>query len=179
MKRIIIISSSLRAGSNSEILARSFEKGATDSGNTVQYISLKNKHIEFCKGCLACQKNHRCVIKDDVEEIINEVKKSDVVVFSTPIYYYEMSGLLKTLLDRMNPIYGSDYRFREVYVIATAADEDNHAFDRAYNGISGWVECFEDVELKGIIRGGGISEPLEANKHQDKIKESYDLGRSI
>jgi len=40
---------------------------------------------------------------------------ADVLVFATPIYYYEMSGILKTMLDRANPLYSSDYQFREIY----------------------------------------------------------------
>lgn len=55
-------------------------------------ISLKGKNIEFCKGCLACQQTGNCVIKDDVQEIMDKVLNADVVVWATPIYYYEMSG---------------------------------------------------------------------------------------
>ena len=56
MKKILVISSSIRAKSNSEALADSFAKGASDAGNEVETISLKGKNLAFCKGCLACQK---------------------------------------------------------------------------------------------------------------------------
>ena len=49
---------------------------------------------------------------------------ADVIVFATPIYYYEMSGQMKVLLDRANPLYESDYQFRDVYLLATAADQE-------------------------------------------------------
>ena len=61
-------------------------------------ISLKGKNIEFCKGCLACQQTGKCVIKDDVQEIMDEVLNADVVVCATPIYYYEMYGQMKVML---------------------------------------------------------------------------------
>ena len=54
MKNIIVISSSLREGSNSEILAKAFEDGAKKN-NEVKYISLKDIKLNFCKGCLAFQ----------------------------------------------------------------------------------------------------------------------------
>jgi multimeric flavodoxin WrbA len=73
-KKILIISSSIRNKSNSEILAREAEKGAIAAGNEVEFISLKNKDLRFCKGCLACQKTMKCVIKDDVAEIMEKVK---------------------------------------------------------------------------------------------------------
>lgn len=54
-KKVLIISSSLRGGSNSECLARECERGAKDAGHDVQFISLKGKELKFCIGCLSCQ----------------------------------------------------------------------------------------------------------------------------
>ena len=54
-KNVLIISTSLRAGSNSDILARECERGAKEAGNEVEFISLKGKQIKYCIGCLACQ----------------------------------------------------------------------------------------------------------------------------
>ena len=69
MKKVLIISTSIRSGSNSEFLAHEFEKGAKEAGNDVTFISLKDKQIAFCRGCLACQKTHKCIIDDDAIEI--------------------------------------------------------------------------------------------------------------
>ena len=44
-----------------------------------------------------------CVLKDDVADIMAKVKDAEVIVYTTPIYYYEMCGQMKTLLDRLNP----------------------------------------------------------------------------
>ena len=65
MKRVIVISTSLRNGSNSDMLADQFVEGAKAAGNNVEKISLAGKNIQFCKGCLACQELGRCVIDDD------------------------------------------------------------------------------------------------------------------
>jgi multimeric flavodoxin WrbA len=59
MKKVVVISTSLRHGSNSDMLADQFAKGAKAAGNEVEIISLVDKSIQFCKGCLACQ------IRDD------------------------------------------------------------------------------------------------------------------
>ena len=66
MKKVIVISTSLRAGSNSDMLADQFIEGARSAGNEVEKIALAGKTIQFCKGCLACQKLGRCIISDDV-----------------------------------------------------------------------------------------------------------------
>lgn len=105
-KKVLIISRSLRNGGNSDMLADQFIKGSMEKGCQVEKISLINKQIGFCTRCLSCQKTHECAIKDDAVEIVEKVKNADIVVLATPIYYYEMSGQMKTLLDRCNPIFG-------------------------------------------------------------------------
>ena len=96
MSKVLVISTSLRAKSNSDILAESLIKGAQDAGYEVEQISLKGKELKFCIGCLACQKMQECVLKDDAVRIAEKVKNADTLVFATPIYYYEMSGQMKT-----------------------------------------------------------------------------------
>lgn len=136
-KDILVISTSPRKGGNSETLADAFIRGVKEAGNQVEKVCLYDKTIGFCKGCLACLKSHRCVIHDDADVIAQKMKEVDVLVFATPIYYYEMCGQMKTMLDRANPLYDSDYRFREVYLLAAAAEEEESAVDGAVKGLSG------------------------------------------
>ncbi len=178
MKNILIISTSLRSGSNSEILANKFAEGAKIKNN-VEVISLKNKTINYCIGCLACQKKHYCVLKDDANEIVEKMYNADVIVFATPIYYYEMSGQMKTLLDRANPLYARGHKFKDIYLIATCADGDKQALTRAINGLGGWIECFDGVELKGIVYGVGANEQHDVVSMYDLLEQSYEMGKSI
>ena len=71
-KNVLVISSTLRKNGNSEVLAKEFAKGAEQNGNNVEFITLQDQDIKFCKGCLACQKTHRCVIRDDANAIEDE-----------------------------------------------------------------------------------------------------------
>ena len=113
-KNILILSTSPRKNGNSEMLAREFARGAEQAGHNVELISLHDKTIGFCKGCLACQKTQRCVIHDDADAIVRKMKDAEVIAFATPIYFYEMCGQMKTLLDRSNPLFPSDYAFRDI-----------------------------------------------------------------
>ena len=123
-KNVLVISTSLRSQSNSEALADSFLAGARSAGNHVEKVTLKGKTLGFCNGCLTCQKTQKCVIQDDAAIIIEKMCGADVIVFATPIYYYEMSGQMKTLLDRANPLFSSDYSFREIYMLTAAAEDE-------------------------------------------------------
>ena len=109
VKKVLIISTSLRGGSNSDILANECAKGAKEAGHDVELLSLKGKDIKYCIGCLSCQRTGMCVQKDDIADIMAKIKNAEVIVYATPIYYYEMCGQMKTLLDRLNPLYSADH----------------------------------------------------------------------
>ena len=158
MKRVIVFSTSLRRGSNSDMLADKFVEGVRSAGNDVEKISLVGKDIQFCKGCFGCQKLGKCVIKDDVNDIMAKVLVADVVVWATPIYYYEMSGQMKTLIDRMNAMYPLDYKFRDVYLLATAAEDEDTTYKRAEQGLEGWIECYPESRLAGTLFCGGVKQ---------------------
>ena len=179
MSKVLVISTSLRAKSNSDILAERLIAGAKDAGHEVEHISLKGKKISFCIGCMACQKMQKCVLKDDAVEIAEKAKEADTLVFVTSIYYYEMSGQMKTLLDRMNPLYSADYKFRKVYMLSTATEDEETTPVKAVTGLQGWVDCFEKAELAGSLFCGGISDPGEAAGKEIELQEAYGFGRSI
>lgn len=179
MKKILVISTSLRKGGNSATLADEFIRGAKETGNNVEEIWLGGKTIGFCKGCLVCQKTQECVIKDDAVKIAEKVKNADTIVFATPIYYYEMSGQMKTLLDRLNPLFPSDYSFREVYMIATASDDSPEAMDIAVKGLQGWIACFDKAKLSGVIQGVGVTDIGDIQHHEKLLSEAYIMGKAI
>ena len=179
MSRILVITTSLRVGSNSDLLAEKLIEGAKASGHEVEQVSLKGKTIGFCRGCLACQKTGRCVLNDDAAGIAEQVKNADALVFVTPIYYYGMSGQMKTLLDRLNPLYASDYRFRKVYMLSVAAEDEPSVPEKALTGLQGWVDCFEKAELAGSLFCGGLNDPREATCKSEAQEKAYAFGKSL
>lgn len=178
-KKVLIISTSLRNNSNSEILAHEAERGAKDSGHSVEFLTLKDKDIKFCKGCLACQKLGKCVIKDDANDITLKMKEADVIVWATPVYYYEMSGQMKTLIDRANSLFATGKKFSEVYLIVTAADSAKGVVQTVINGVNGWISCFDGVEFKGYVEAGGLDNPNDAKGHQELLEQAYNMGKNI
>ena len=178
MKRVVVISTSLRRGSNSDKLADKFVEGAAAAGNDVEKVSLTGKDIQFCKGCLACQKLGKCIIQDDVNDIMAKVVEADVVAWATPIYYYEMSGQMKTLIDRLNAMYPLDYKFRDVYLLTTAAEDEEETPKRAEAGLTGWIDCYPKSRLAGTLFCGGVNDPNEIEGNV-KLQEAFELGKSI
>lgn len=178
-KKVVIVSSSFRKDGNSETLAKEFRKGTEDAGNTVETIYLRDLTLNFCKGCFACLNTKKCIINDDATELMEKVRMADVLCFATPIYYYAMSGQLKTFLDRMNPIYSAGHNFKEVYLITAANDTDPEAMDGAIKEVEGWVSCFGGVELKGVVKGNGLNDVGDVLEKSDILNEAYDMGKNV
>lgn len=177
-KKVVVISASLRANSNSAALAEQFAKGAADAGHDVDAVTLKGKTINFCIGCMGCLKAGCCVIDDDANAITEKVLHADVVAFATPIYYYEMSGQMKTLIDRMNSMYTKDYKFRDIYFLATAAEDEEYVPERAIAGLQGWIDCYEKARLKGTVFCGGVNDPGDIAGNE-KLNAAYKMGRAL
>ena len=178
MKNVLIISTSLRPNSNSQALGDQFAKGAREAGHRVEQVSLRGKDIRFCQGCLACQSLGRCVIKDDSHDIVQKMHDADVIVSATPIYYYEMAGQMKTLLDRANWLYSSDYRFGDIYLLTSAAEDDPETPEGAEHGLNGWIACFERARLAGTVFAGGVNGAGEIAGHK-ALQEAYEMGKKV
>ncbi len=177
-KTVLVLSTSPRKGGNSDALAGAFVRGAQEAGNQVEKITLYDKTIGFCKGCLSCQNTQRCIIRDDADAITQKMLTADVIAFATPIYYYGMCGQMKTLLDRANPLFPADYQFRDIYLLAAAAEADEHTVDGAVTGLQGWIDCFEKSRLAGTVFAGGVTAVGEIQGHP-ALQRAFDLGKTV
>lgn len=177
-KKVLIISSSPRKGGNSETLAAAFAKGALEAGNEVETIYLREKQYGFCKGCFACHKLGRCVINDDAVEVAAKMHDADVLVFATPVYYYSVSGQLKTMLDRANPLFDTDYAFTKAYLLAAAAEDEPETVEGAVKAVQGWVDCFERCELAETVFAGGVNDVGDIDGHP-ALERAYQVGKNI
>ena len=70
-----------------------------------------------------------------------------------------MSGQLKTLLDRANALFPSDYAFRDIYLLTSATEDEPDTDERAIHGLEGWIACYEKCRLAGTVFAGGVTEP--------------------
>lgn len=178
-KNVLVVSSSLRANSNSHALALAFAEGAREGGHAVETASLRGMDIGFCRGCLRCQEGDACPLDDDAGALVERMVAADAIAFSTPIYFYEMAGQMKTLLDRSNPAYARTPSFRDVYLLAAAADGSERAFDGAIKGLQGWVDCFEQARLVGVVTAAGVGDPGAIARRLDVLRRARAMGRGV
>lgn len=116
------------------------------------------------------------VISTSLRKNSNSEKLAEA--FATPIYYYEMSGQMKTMIDRANSLYDSDYKFTDIYMLTTAAEDEPEVPNRAIGGLTGWIDCFDRAHLSGSVFAGGVNESGTIKGHS-ALKKAYEMGNCI
>ena len=167
-KKIIVLNGAARRNGNTAKLVEAFVDGAKAAGNQIEIFYLDSMNIHSCKGCLRAGKNAKspCSQKDGMEQIYAEFEDADVIAFASPLYFWTITGTLKTVADRLYAEleclgYG---RFAKQSVLLMTADGGDYSqavtWYRTYERNLGWKNL-------GEVLGKG------------KTEEAYRLGASI
>ena len=98
---IVCLLGSPRAQSNSSAIAKRFTDTAEKLGAQVKVYTLNDLNYRGCQGCMACKGTlDKCVLRDDLTEVLDAVQQADVLVMASPVYYGEISSQLKGFIDR-------------------------------------------------------------------------------
>jgi multimeric flavodoxin WrbA len=178
IKTILILSSSPRRGGNSDLLCDQFAAGVKESGNQVEKIFLRDKKINYCTGCGTCINHDKsCSQRDDMTEVLEKMVAADVIVMSTPVYFYTMCGQMKTVIDRTCSRY-TEIKDKDFYFILTAAEDSKPAMERTLEGFRGFTHFLENSKEKGIIYGIGAWHKGEI-KGMPAMKEAFEMGKNV
>jgi multimeric flavodoxin WrbA len=177
-KKVLVLSASPRKGGNSDLLCDQFMNGTREAGNQAEKIFLRDKKINYCTGCGACQSNGgKCVQKDDMAEVLDKMVNADVIVMATPVYFYTMNGQMKTVIDRTCPRY-TEIRNKDFYFIVAAADSSKRAMERTLEGFRAFTSCLSRPKEKGIIYGTGAWK-IGDIKGSKAMSQAYDMGKKV
>lgn len=100
--KITILNGSPRK-ENTAAMAEAFAEGAREAGHEVEILQVGKMKINGCLGCEYCHTKGegKCVQKDDMEKVIPAYMDSDMIVFATPIYYFDMTAQLAAAIQRV------------------------------------------------------------------------------
>jgi multimeric flavodoxin WrbA len=176
MIKIIGICGSPRKGNN-EILLEEALKIAEREGTKTDLIILRERKIEMCDGCLECDKTGKCHFKDDMNNIIIKMKKSDGIIFAAPTYFDDVNGLMKNFLDRLNPIGVKRELKGKKFGIITVGATEPKSFERAIET----VKIFGEIELMEFIGSsyGKAYKNDEIVNDKEAIVKAKELGRKL
>ncbi len=171
VKNIVVFDGGFRNEkfSKTTFMVNNFIEGAKQAGANIEYFKLKNYNIKDCTGCYTCwtKTPGECIFKDDMTMLRKKYREADLVVFASPLYIFNVTGILKTFMDRLLPIMkpymlmneNGDIRHPDRYpeageqgfVVFSASGfpEVKHNFD----GLTGMFHCWnshsENMHLMG------------------------------
>lgn len=173
---ILVLNGSPRSNGNTKQMADAFAEGAVSAGHQVNMIDVCKKEI---KGCIACEYCHTkghgtCVQKDDMQEIYDLLKGTDMLVIASPIYYHGISGQLKCVIDRF---YSAAYPSRPPHLRKIAmflSSGDANMYDGAMFSFEGDFLGYLGLENMGVFTAHGSE-----NGSAEKLDELKKFGASL
>ena len=164
MNKVLLINGSNREGFNQKILEE-INKNINDSN----ILKIRDYKIEFCRGCLQCDKLGKCIINDDLELIINQIKDSNTIVFAIPNYFGGMSGFFKNFIDRFHFMYKrSLLKDKNIIFIYTGAWENDSITMEDLTESTSKIERYLEMNVIKRISFSSRKE-LDLNKINDIV----------
>ena len=183
-KKIIAIHGSPRKHGNSIYLAKQALKELEDKKYSVEEIFLHDLKIRPCKGCDACRKviKGHCVIKDDMQKIYKQVLSTDLLLLSSPIYWFTISAQLKLFFDRLYAVHNDSFsalKGLKIGIVLTYGDSDPIA-----SGSVNAIRTIQDIasytqaEIIGMVYGTA-SVLGDAKRDKKLVAKARALGKAL
>lgn len=171
---VLILSSSPRNDSNSELLCDEFARGATEAGHAVERINLNDVPLHFLSVKDYSQPD---TVSDVAPHIVDKMIKSDVIVMATPTWFYAMSGQMKTMIDRTFTRH-QEIKGKQFYFIISSATPDTTLLQPIVQEFRGFLAALPDAVERGVIYGSGS---FEKGSVRDKpaMRAAYMAGKGI
>ena len=178
MSRVIVLVGSMREDGNTRILAERFTEGASEN-NSVEMILVADHRVNPCIGCNRCysSEGNACFQRDGMDEIYPKLAEADVLVISSPVYFYGISAELKAVVDRLHTPLRNTFRVKKLVLLLVGATEVPNLFDSIEVQYESVLKFF-DLEDAGRVLVGGVKDPGDIIGNP-KLEEAYLLGKSI
>ena len=191
MKNVLVIIGGGRPNGNTVQLADAFVHGIEDAGHHAEKISLMKTEIKGCIGCNACRHGNSCIQKDGFIELIPKIKKADLLVLASPLYYWTISARLKAFIERFYCIAEKDpapplgryekYPKKDCALLMTSVDNLFWTFEQAVSYYRLTLINYIGFHDKGMLLAGGCG-GTDGNPQIEKtpyLQKAYEFGKNI
>lgn len=188
MKTVCVMGSPRPKG-NSNTIAEHFCNTIEKFGSEVQTFVLNNLTYRGCQACMSCKtKLERCVLKDDLTEVLDSIREADLLVMATPVYFSDVSSQMKGFIDRMYSYLVPDYRTnpqksrlslgKKLVFIQVQARPDEHKFADVFPRYEEFFDWYGFQE-RYHIRCWGIRELGEVRDHKEVFVRTDDVAKQV
>ena len=192
--KVIGFNGSPRKGANTATLVETVLKGAADKGAETRMVNLNDLNMKGCQGCGACKKEPgKCVQKDDLSPLLQEIKEVDAIVLGTPIYWFRVSAQLKTLIDRFycymgeetDPNTGETQGFftfpggKKFVLVTSQGDEMPEMYQQTFDWLNLVVSIMGSSSTEHINHCGSENEKDSAKNNADLMAKAEAAGAAL
>ena len=187
--KVLSVLGSPRKGGNSDYLAQETLKPLQEVGAQIKTHRLNDLSFRGCQACMACKtKRETCILEDDLNEVMEDFKEADVLIFASPVYYGDVSGQFKCFFDRTFEFLTPDYTTAEnpsrlaegkrcAFVLVQGAPDPEQFEDifPRYTAFLDWygVSEIHEVRACGVYAKDAIKEAKQA------LEEAQSIGRTL
>lgn len=168
---ILVVTGSPRKNGNTEIMAEVFAEAAKEKGHEVTVKKLSSLRVNPCLACKYCFTHDGvCVQKDDMNSILKDLSKTDLLVIASPIYWFDISAQTKCFIDRMYAFGKKGFHINSIAMLLNSgADGVYGAAEAQLKAISSYLKW----ELKGIIKVPNMGEKgsMSTSTGLQKVRE--------
>jgi len=143
--------------------------------NTTEIIQLSDLQIQSCKSCYSCKSNsNQCIIEDDMTLISRKVLESDLLIISSPIYMWQISGLTKLFMERLYPLFHfdrpSDLKGKKLILFFTQATADKKMFEAYFEHVKASM-VFLGFNVIDVVVMSGVRNIDDYKNHPDILSQ--------
>ena len=109
--------------------------------------------------------------------IIAKMKEADVIVLSSPVYFNNMTGQMKALIDRVYG-YEKDLDGKEFFYISTSTDRSEEGVNCVFDAFHGFAVCLYESVERGVIKGNGARNRGDIDSHP-AMQQAYEMGKTV
>ena len=181
--KIIGIDGSPRKDGNTEKLVKMVLAGAQEAGGRTEFLKLADLTINYCRGCGTCRASGECVMKDDMDLVVDSIQQSDVIVLGSPIYAWQVSGTTKVFMDRLCRLLTPEYKSRlngpkRIAFAYTQGNPDGDLF-KPYFDYQEKLYSFLGFTLAGRIQATGTRAKEDILSQEETLARADSFGRDL
>jgi len=169
---IIAICGSPRKG-NTEFILKRFLTQAEDLGHKTELVLLREKRVNDCKGCFGCQDDGVCNMLDDMKMIVDRIIANDLIVFGSPNYFNNVSGPMKSFIDRMRPIYYQENRLKGKKAVIMFVGDESVDSNKAIDTVRSVAELLHMEVVGDLYLNASKPQDMEENPENIKMIDEF------
>ncbi|HEY4743304.1 MAG TPA: flavodoxin family protein [Desulfuromonadaceae bacterium] len=186
--KIVALLGSPRSNGTSATIARHLLQTAADLGAQTRLFELNRLTYRGCQGCYTCKtKLDRCVLADDLAEVLAAVQEADAVVLASPVYYGDITSQLKGFIDRTFSYLVPDYRTnpqpsrltpKKLAFVLTQGRPDEGTFADIFPRYQGFLTWMGFTEAR-LIRACGIGPGNVDAVPEQVLRQAEETARAL